>query len=349
MKKIENIEDYTINKSSSIRDALAKLNTLAFLTLLIVDDNKKLLGTITDGDVRRAFLRDVHVGENVTKAMHDKPVWARVSDTPEAIEALMIKKDIMYLPVVGDDGILISLYSNDSVRLVPPLTNEAVIMCGGLGTRLGPLTKDCPKPMLKVGNKPILERILTSLIDAGLRRFYFAINYLGHMIEEHFGNGEKWGVEIEYLCENERLGTGGALSLLPRRPTEPLLVINGDILTRFNIKNLFDFHNKLKGIVTMGITAFEYQNPYGVVLFDSNVLIGFEEKPVTTWFINSGIYVIEPELLDFVPPNTFIDMPSILTIAQQNQKIVNVCPICEGWLDIGRISDYNLAQAQHDS
>ena len=344
MKIRNDIESIIIYHNATLSQGLEKLNSNAGSVLLVVNVNNRLIGTVTDGDVRRALLRGIRIEDPVIQAMHPNPFVAHVNNTLDERLALMHSRGLRHLPVVDDKGLLLGieiLQGSISTSLLP---NEAVIMCGGLGSRLGNLTHDCPKPMLKVGGKPILERIMCSIIQCGISRFFFATNYLREKIESYFGNGEKWGVQIRYLKEKKRMGTGGALSLLPYIPSHPILVMNGDILTEFNIRHLLDFHGMANPIATMGIVEYRYQNPYGVVRHEGTTLLGIDEKPTESWFINAGIYIIEPRLLETIPRDVFIDMPTLLLNAKSRGEQVSICPICENWIDIGRESDYRSAQ-----
>mgnify|MGYP001661326130 CR=1 FL=1 len=344
MKTRNDIESLIVYHDATLSQGLEKLNSNAGSVLLVVDVNDRLMGTMTDGDVRRALLRGVRIEDPVSQAMHSKPFVAHVNNTLEERLTLMHSRGVRHLPVVDDRGQLLGIETLQGSVSTSLLPNEAVIMCGGLGSRLGQLTHDCPKPMLKVGGKPILERIMCGIIQCGISRFFFATNYLREKIESYFGNGEKWGVQIRYLKEKKRMGTGGALSLLPYVPTHPMLVMNGDILTEFNIRHLLDFHSMANSITTMGIVEYRYQNPYGVVRHDGTKLLAIDEKPTESWFINAGIYVVEPRLLRTIPGDVFIDMPTLLLNAKSRGEQVSVCPICENWIDIGRESDYKSAQ-----
>jgi NDP-sugar pyrophosphorylase family protein len=216
-------------------------------------------------------------------------------------------------------------------------------MAGGLGSRLQPLTNECPKPMLRVGNKPILETILDNFIDYGFQRFYFAINYKADIITEHFGNGSKWGVDIRYLHEDRRLGTAGALSLLPEKIIDPLVVMNGDLLTKTNFKQLLDFHSLQAGLATMCVSEYDFQVPYGVVRTKDSRILGIDEKPIHRFFVNAGIYVLEPAALKSIPSATYFDMPSLFDCIIAIDFDTSVFPVREYWLDIGHMNDFDRA------
>ncbi|ABM29600.1 nucleotidyltransferase family protein [Nitratidesulfovibrio vulgaris] len=344
MKTKNEIKSFIISHNATLAQGLNKLNSNAGATLFVIDDDNRLRGTMTDGDVRRALLQGVRLEDPINQAMHSAPFVTHVSSALEERLRLMHAHGVRHLPVIDDSGFLLGiemLQGSVSTALLP---NIAVIMCGGLGSRLGHLTHNCPKPMLEVGGKPILERIMCSIIQAGISRFFFATHYLKEKIECYFGNGEKWGVQIEYLKEKKRMGTGGALSLMPYVPSHPMLIMNGDILTEFNIRHLLDFHSMTNSIATMAIAEYCYQNPYGVVRHEGTMLLDIDEKPTNSWFINAGIYVAEPSLVEKVPQDTFIDMPTLLLNAKKKGETISIFPICEKWLDIGREPDYRSAQ-----
>jgi len=310
---------------------------------LIVNDDKRLLGTVTDGDIRRGILRGVLLDEPIHKIMHTNPTVAHLEDKPEDLYALMKLKQLRQIPILDDHGRVISVEFYDFIALSSQLDNWVVLMAGGLGTRLQPLTDDCPKPLLEVGGRPILQTILESCIKHGFNRFYLSVNYKAKMVEDYFGNGSRWGVDIRYIREDKRMGTAGALSLLPERPTKPFLVMNGDLLTKVNFKQLLDFHLEHCAQATMCVRDYDFQVPYGVVKIQQHRLVDIEEKPAQKFFVNAGIYVLEPEVLDMIPKDEFYDMPSLFMklVALHHETIV--FPIREYWLDIGNKVDFEQA------
>jgi len=310
---------------------------------LIVNDDKRLLGTVTDGDIRRGILRGVLLDEPIHKIMHTNPTVAHLEDKPEDLYALMKLKQLRQIPILDDHGRVISVEFYDFIALSSQLDNWVVLMAGGLGTRLQPLTDDCPKPLLEVGGRPILQTILESCIKHGFNRFYLSVSYKAKMVEDYFGNGSRWGVDIRYIREDKRMGTAGALSLLPERPTKPFLVMNGDLLTKVNFKQLLDFHLEHCAQATMCVRDYDFQVPYGVVKIQQHRLVDIEEKPAQKFFVNAGIYVLEPEVLDMIPKDEFYDMPSLFMklVALHHETIV--FPIREYWLDIGNKVDFEQA------
>lgn len=313
---------------------------------LVVDGNGRLLGTVTDGDIRRGLLKGRLLNDKVSLVMNSYPTVASPYDSRENILALMKVRQLYQIPVVDEEGRVIHVEMlNDLLR--PELKdNWVVLMAGGLGTRLRPLTYDCPKPLLEVGNKPLLETILLNFIDQGFHRFFISINYKAEMIKDYFGDGSRWNVEIRYLHEDQSLGTAGALSLLPEKPAQPIFVMNGDLLTKVNFEQMLDFHITHQAKGTMCVREYDYQIPYGVVNLDKHRLLRIEEKPLQRYFVNAGIYVLDPTVIELIPENNFFDMPSLFEKLMKQQEETIAFPIREYWLDIGRISDFERANVE---
>lgn len=340
MKKINDIRKRIVGPDSTILEVLSILNQPASKVVYVLGNKNVLLGTITDGDVRRGLLKGLSSTALSKDIMNTSPSVASPSTSHGERADLLRGKTFSQLPIVDDDRILLGVIEADDPNCAAALNNTAVIMCGGLGKRMGKLTSSIPKPMLQVGDKPILQQIIENLIVNGITRVYLAINYLGKIIESHFGNGRAFGIEIEYLRETKRMGTAGALSLLPEIIDRPLLVMNGDIVTHFNVAKLFDFHFSSRSVATMAIARHQYQNPYGVVRFDGHKFLYIDEKPITTYYINAGIYILSPEALFLTPKGEYMDMPALFLATQEKKLPVSVCPICEYWTDVGRESDY---------
>jgi dTDP-glucose pyrophosphorylase len=329
-----------------MREIIEVIDASALQIALVVDDMMKLLGTITDGDVRRAILRGVSLDDSACLIMNSRPIVASANESKESILAVMRSKSIHQLPIISDDGVLVGLEILNDLLQPENRTNVVVLMAGGVGSRLRPLTIDCPKPLLKVGNKPILETIIENFIEHGFRKFYLSVNYKAEMIEKYFGNGNRWGIDISYLREDEQMGTAGGLSLMPSNINEPFLVMNGDLLTKINFNQLLNFHLEHQAKATVCVRDYEIQVPYGVIRVDKHRMLSIEEKPVHQFFVNAGIYVLDPAVLTMIPPNTYFDMPTLLEklIADGNETAV--FPIREYWLDIGRIEDFQRAQLE---
>lgn len=340
-------EKVLVSPQTPIRDAIQKLDASALQIILVVDGNNRLLGTVTDGDIRRGILKGIPLTNPVEGIMNPQPNVARADESRENILAVMKRKGFHHMPLVNEQGILVGLGTLDELIHTRSRENWVVLMAGGLGSRLGPLTADCPKPMLKVGNKPLLETILENFIEYSFHRFYLSVNYKADVVKSYFGDGSRWGVEIRYLHEDQRLGTAGALNLLPEKPREPLLVMNGDVLTKVNFSHLLDFHIKSGATATMCVREHDFQVPYGVVKIDKNRIVEIVEKPVQRFFVNAGIYAFTPDALDAIAPNAFFDMPTLFQKLIGEGRETVVFPIMEYWLDIGHMADYDRANGEY--
>ncbi|MBF0407520.1 MAG: nucleotidyltransferase family protein [Candidatus Riflebacteria bacterium] len=336
-----------ISPEISILETMRVIDDCLLQIALIVDPQDRLLGVINDGDIRRAIVRGVPLSQPVKDVMIKKFTFARPEDSNETILHLMHSKQLRQIPIIDSDGRLIDLKMLDFMLQVPPKENWVVLMAGGLGYRLNSLTKNCPKPLLEVGKKPLLKTTIENFIGAGFSRFFISVNYMGEKIEEYFGNGSTLGVSIEYLREDKRLGTAGALSLLKNHPSLPIIVMNGDILTRINFQHLLDFHLEKKSKATMCTREYSIQIPYGVVKTDGTRLREIEEKPVNSFLANAGIYVLEPETVKLVPSNTFFDMPDLFREVILRGMETHVFPIREYWVDIGHIDDFEKANGEY--
>lgn len=339
---MKNWDKILVNKDDSIISALEVLNNAGTQFVAVVDSEKKLLGAVTDGDIRRGLLRGVQVQDTVEKVMNPKPKTL-ASNTPRAkILKIMKEKDLHHLPLVNEKNIITEIVSVRELTQVEKKENHVILMAGGLGSRLAGLTADCPKPMLKVGGKPILETIIDIFKEHGFYKFIIAVNYKSEMIENYFRDGSHLDVEITYLKENTRLGTAGALSLYQANKL-PFVVMNGDLLTKINFSELINFHVSNKNIATMCLRQYEHQIPFGVVITDQDRILKIEEKPTRRYFVNGGIYVLNPELLKYIPNETFYDMPTFFENLIEKDQKVGAYPFYEYWIDIGRLDDYERA------
>jgi dTDP-glucose pyrophosphorylase/predicted transcriptional regulator len=343
---MSNWKKILVGPRTPIREALEKLDKGSMQIILVVDENAKLLGTVTDGDVRRGILKGIALDEQVQSIMNAEPTVARVDDSRESILGIMQRKRLLQIPLVDDQGRIVGLDRLNELIQSRTRDNIVVLMAGGLGARLRPLTNDCPKPMLMVGNKPLLETILENFIEHGFHRFYISVNYMADTVQAYFGDGRRWGVDIRYLHESQKLGTAGALSLLPEKPSESLFVMNGDLLTKVNFGQLLEFHSHHGAPGTMCIREYDFQVPYGVVRVDEHRIAGIDEKPIQRFFINAGIYVLEPEVLDLIPPGAYYDMPALFEKMIGKESAPAVFPIREYWLDIGHMADYERANGE---
>ncbi|MEZ9057315.1 nucleotidyltransferase family protein [Vibrio pelagius] len=336
-----------IKPDNTIRDALEIINNEALRVVLVVDEEDVLLGVVTDGDIRRGLLNNLPLTESVSKVMNASPTTALEGSSREELIDLMEKLDILSVPLLDVNGKVIGLETLHGALHQPKYQNPVFIMAGGFGTRLKPLTDTCPKPMLHIGNKPILETVIRSFIKAGFVNFYISTHYMPEQIQAHFGDGSEMGVNITYVHEERPLGTGGALGLLPKDlPKDlPLIMMNGDVLTKVDFQRLLDFHVDNGADATMCVREYDYQIPYGVINGEGNKITSMVEKPVQRFFVNAGIYVVSPEVIASVPKNHRVDMPTLLEEHMNERDNVLMFPIHEYWLDIGRMDDFNRAQA----
>jgi dTDP-glucose pyrophosphorylase/predicted transcriptional regulator len=340
-------KDVLISPDTTIMKAIEIIDAGSLQIALVVDDSNKLIGTVSDGDVRRAILRGTSLNRPVSEIMFTEPTVASSKESRDEIMTTMRMKQLRQIPLVDKDGCVVGLDLWDDLINLQERENIVVLMAGGLGTRLGELTRDCPKPLLRVGNKPVLETILENCIEYGFKRFYISVNYKADMFKEYFGDGSRWGVEIRYIEEKKRLGTAGALGLLPEVLTLPLLVMNADVLTKINFKHLLEFHEENKTVATMCVREYEFQVPFGVVELENHRLKSILEKPVHQFFVNAGIYVLNQEAVSMVPHNDYFDMTTLFDRLLHQHLETAAFPIHEYWLDIGRKGDLERANGDY--
>lgn len=343
------LRDLTIGPDVTVRDAIAAIDRSGRQIALVVDGAGRLLATVTDGDVRRGILKGVDIDGPVSQVMHTAPTTVTVGAADAETRALIRARKLHHVPVIDADGRLVDLATVDDLFGVTPKDTRIVLMAGGLGKRLRPLTETVPKPMLTVGGKPLLEQIIAVFAEQGYWRISISVNYRREMIEEHFGDGRAFGVEIDYVQEDRAMGTAGALSLLSERPDAPFIVMNGDLLVALQFSELLAFHRDSGARGTMVVREYEHQVPYGVVRAEGDYMTGIEEKPVERYFVNGGIYVLSPEALDLIPAGQPMDMPSLLTRITETGGKVAVWPLRDYWRDIGRIDDLEAARTEFDS
>lgn len=336
-------------EQATIRQAIEQIDAGGMQIALVVAPDNRLLGTISDGDVRRGILRGVSLDAQASSIMNRTPTVARPGEDRDALIATMRARQLHRIPVLDADGRLVGLETLDELVLPAERDNVVVLMAGGLGARLRPLTEDTPKPMLTIGKRPILETILLNFIEHGFRRFYVAVNYKAEMVTGHFGDGSRWGADIRYLREPKRMGTAGAIGLLPEAPKSPIIVMNGDLLTKVNFSSLLDFHRVHRAAATMCVREYDLQVPYGVVKLDEHRLLSVEEKPIQRFFVNAGIYVLSPEAVSLIPRGEPYDMPVLFSTLVDTGQETAVFPIREYWLDIGHLADLEKAHGDFDS
>jgi dTDP-glucose pyrophosphorylase len=333
-----------IKQDQSILDALKLLDSESLQITIVVDDQLTLLGILTDGDVRRGLLNNCGLDSPVKDIMNESPMTAPLGTSRKELLKLMECNHLLSIPLLNGKTIA-GLETLQRVDHKSRYDNPVFIMAGGFGTRLRPMTDNCPKPMLKIGSRPILEIIIANFIKAGFENFFISTHYLPEIIKKHFGDGAKWNVKINYVHEDIPLGTGGALGLLPENiPDLPMIFVNGDILTTLDYERVLEFHNKHNAAATMCVRNYEYQVPFGVVNSNGNKIDSLVEKPIQRFFVNSGIYVLSSKIQRSVASNTHIDMPTLLGNHIAEGDEVMTFPIHEYWLDIGRPDDYRRAQ-----
>lgn len=334
-----------IPQTATLADAIKNLDDSHLQISLVVSPEGKLLGTLTDGDVRRGLLHGLGMSSPIEPIIYNAPLVVPPSVERETALQIMRANKIHQLPIVDKEQNVVGLHLWDELSIPTERPNLMVIMAGGQGTRLRPHTETCPKPLLPVGNKPMLEHIIERAKADGFNYFIIAVHYLGHMIEDYFGDGSQWQVKIEYIREDSPLGTAGAIGLLESKPALPFLVTNGDVLTDIRYGELLDFHCLHNSLATMAVRLHEWQNPFGVVNTEGVDIVGFEEKPISRSNINAGIYTLEPRALELLVANEYCDMPTLFTRLQEKGHRTIVYPMHEPWLDIGRVEDYETANS----
>ncbi len=328
----------TVLLGVTIKEVIEKLNDSSEKIVVVVDNKQCLIGVITDGDVRRAILKDNNLDRPADEIISSDPVC--VQETTELLEIrrLMTNRKIEHIPVVNSEGVLLHVFR--SVLQLPQVDCEAVIMAGGQGKRLRPYTENTPKPLMKLGEKTIIERLISHLSGFGVSKFYVSVNYLAGQIEEQLGAGTDTGVNIEYLREKVQLGTAGSIALIEKRPTSDFIVLNGDITTKIDIQDLLESHKQSGAIASVAVTSNEYTIPYGVVDKNEEGMVFWQEKPSLSYLVSIGIYVLSPEIFEYIGRDSeAIDMPELLMRAQRNGRKLNIFTVYETWKDIGTPED----------
>jgi dTDP-glucose pyrophosphorylase len=332
-----------LTEHATIKDAIQKLDEVALQILLIIDNNKKLIGTLSDGDIRRGLLKGRNLQSSISPIVFRNPLVVPESLQRELVFKLMTINKIRQIPIVDESGEVVGLHLWDNLAQPKKRDNMMVIMAGGRGMRMHPHTEDCPKPMLRVAGKPMLEHIILQAKADGFINFAISINYLGHLIEDYFGDGHELGVHIQYLREKTPLGTAGSLSLIRDIVGGPFIITNGDVITNIRYSELLDFHISHNAIATMAVRLHEWQHPFGVVNMEGINISSIEEKPILLTHINAGVYVIDPIALSFLKAGQRYDMPSLFEHLQHKELRTVAYPMHEPWLDVGRPADLDLA------
>jgi dTDP-glucose pyrophosphorylase len=348
---MKNYKNILLKPTSTIKEALQIIDTGAIKFAIIVNNNDQLIGTITDGDIRRAILNGKSLDSKIDNIYFKNPTTVTIHNTIDEIINICTAKKIYQIPVIDDEQKVVDIKILDEILKPKVYQNKVVLMAGGLGTRLRPLTNDTPKPMLNVGGKPILQTIVERFASYGFVDIIISLGYKAEIIENYFEDGSKFGVNISYIYENKRMGTAGALSLLDKKQksNEPFFVMNGDILTDVNFESMMQFHLSNCATATMGVGEYEYEIPYGVVNIDGNKIYSIEEKPLHKAFINGGIYILNSNSIDLIPNDTFYDMPTLFDLLLKKDEFIASFAIKDYWLDIGRTKEYEKANLEYQN
>ncbi|ETT87863.1 nucleotidyltransferase family protein [Viridibacillus sp. FSL R5-0477] len=344
---MKNWRSILVNENTTLLETMKIIDDSSMQFAAVVDETLNLLGTVTDGDIRRGILRGEGLDVPIKQVMNSSPVSACINNTYSDCLNLLKKHKLKQLPIIDMDNRIIDIIFADEDPATKDNGNTVILMAGGLGTRLRPLTENIPKPMLNVGNKPILETIIEGFKQYGFTNFILSVNYKKEVIQDYFQDGSAFGVSISYIEEDKRMGTAGALSLLKEKPSSPIFVMNGDLLTQVNFEQLLQFHEETEAAATMCVREYEYQIPYGVIETEGQQLVSIKEKPMHRSFVNAGIYVLSPEVFDYIPQDEFYDMPDLFKKLMDEQNNVSAFPVREYWLDIGRMADFEQANSDY--
>lgn len=335
--------------SGTLKDAVKLLENGNLKIVLVLDENNILKGTVYDGDIRRALLKGISLASSIKEAMFKNFIRVSNQSSYRNIIEIMQKNSISHVPITDEKDKFLGLHVLENYGFKKDskeFPNSVLLMAGGRGKRLMPLTENCPKPLIRINDKPLLEIIIEQCVASGLKNFYISVHYLSDQIIDYFGNGEKWNINISYLHEEKPMGTAGALSLLPQTITHPLLIINGDILTKINIPQFLNFHQNNKADISISGSEYYYKSPYGIIDVEGINFKSIKEKPTFKHFINAGIYIINPSIIDEIKNEQYLDMPDLLNKSLRKKYNVIVYPIYEYWLDIGRVDNLNKAKIE---
>ncbi len=345
---LNDVSGLRVGSEQSVRDAISTIAANGKQVALVLDDAGRLLGIVTDGDIRRGMLSGVTLDASVSEIMNASPVVAGPDDDTDQLLVTMEHRSIRHIPLVGPDGIVVGLITVDELLHPQAATTPVVLMAGGRGQRLYPLTKDVPKPMLPIGGVPLLEIILRSLGEQGFVNVYISVNYLANVIMDHVGDGSQFGLTVQYIHEDKPLGTAGALASLRGKVREPFIVMNSDLLTQVNLRKMRTFHAKQGVQATIGVREHLFEIPYGVVNLDGSVVESMVEKPLHRSLVNAGIYALDPAILELLEADEYCDMPTLLGRLMAGGNQVAAFPIHESWLDVGRPEDLSQARTESD-
>jgi dTDP-glucose pyrophosphorylase len=339
----EELRTFIIKADQTIRKAMETITANRHEVAFVENNHGQIIGIATDGDIRRGLLHGLTMDSPVENAINKNYIAVGPEEERATVLDMMKSFGIRHVPVVDSQKRLLGVHFLQDLIGTTPKPNIAVIMAGGKGTRLMPLTQNCPKPMIKVAGRPILERLILHLVGFGIRKIYIAINYHGKIIENYFGDGASFGCSIEYLKENMALGTGGALSLLPEQPKHSIIVMNGDLVTQVNITRLLEFHLREKVVATITGRTYQIELPYGVLETDENRLVQLQEKPLLHYLINAGIYILNPEVLSFIPHQQYFPIIHLFDLLLEKKAMIGVHILNEEWIDVGRYDELQHA------
>ena len=344
---MNNFLDICIASSVSIEDTMKIIEYGNVKIALVVNKDNQLLGTISDGDIRRGLLKGSSINDSINNIYNTNPVTVRAGSNKDVLKDLCSKCAINQIPILDQEDRIVDLFILDYVYKKREYKNQVVLMVGGLGTRLRPLTENIPKPMLKVGDRPILQTIVEGFVKSGFYNITMCLGYKSGVIQSFFEDGSMFGANIDYIVEEKRMGTAGALTLLQKKIDGPFFVMNGDLLTNVNYENMLDFHTSNRSKATMCVREYDIEVPYGVVKTNQEKIISIEEKPVHSFFVNAGIYLLEPLCIDMIPNNKFYDMPLLFEDLILNNYHTVSFPLKEYWIDIGKRADFDKANSEY--
>lgn len=340
----DKVKQLCLSETASIVEVIKNLDKSGLQIVLVLNNREKLAGTITDGDIRRGLLRGIALDDLANKVMNPSPQYIEESESLEK-KLFSIKTDaqIIHLPILNGEKCVIGMYLSEQFDVQAKVDNLVVIMAGGVGKRMRPLTENCPKAMLKIGEKPILEHVLDRFIGEGYVNFCFSVHYMSKIIRDYFEDGSKWGVNIKYIEESSPLGTAGALALLDEVPKKPILVTNCDVLTDVRYSDLLKYHLDHNAVATMAVREYEWTHPFGVVELADQKIISLIEKPTYRTYINAGIYALDPIALNEIVKNSYFDMTDLFSILNNGGMLTVAYPTHEYWVDVGRPADFHIA------
>lgn len=344
---MNNFLDICIASGVSIEDTMKIIEYGNVKIALVVNKDNQLLGTISDGDIRRGLLKGSSINDSINNIYNTNPVTVRAGSNKDVLKDLCSKCAINQIPILDQEDRIVDLFILDYVYKKREYKNQVVLMVGGLGTRLRPLTENIPKPMLKVGDRPILQTIVEGFVKSGFYNITMCLGYKSGVIQSFFEDGSMFGANIDYIVEEKRMGTAGALTLLQKKIDGPFFVMNGDLLTNVNYENMLDFHTSNRSKATMCVREYDIEVPYGVVKINQEKITSIEEKPVHSFFVNAGIYLLEPLCIDMIPNNKFYDMPLLFEDLILNNYHTVSFPLKEYWIDIGKRADFDKANSEY--